>query len=170
MTQQLQLVTRHAEGLKMTSNLPIEHRISTLDHEISTAADSLKPRADEVLQQCLRSMLAAGMTLSPAIDPATIVDVYRYAMSGLPAAALHKVTERLIRGEIARTSRWHIPIPPEFAAIVRDEAAIICNDLRRMQETRDALKGAVALAQPQDEASKARVRALIAATKIRTLE
>ncbi|PLU57739.1 hypothetical protein BMJ23_07370 [Sinorhizobium medicae] len=143
-------------------------RISTLDREISIAASNLKPKAEEVLPQCLRLMLNVGMTLSPAIDQAMMIDAYRYAISGLPAAALQKATECLIKGDIERTARWCIPIPPELAAIARDEATSMYNDLRRMQETRDTLKDIAARAQPKDEASKTRVRALIAATKTRS--
>jgi hypothetical protein len=87
-----------------------------------------------------------------------MLDVYGYALSELSAGALQKVTERLIKGQIERASYWSIPIPPELAAMVREEERALRNDLRRLMDTHDTLEDIAVHQRPKDDAAKARVR------------
>lgn len=133
----------------------------SLEQQISELSEMLAPSAVDIVPQCLHAMKTAGMALPSTIKPEDALGVYRFAVERLPAAALSRVTGKLMRGEYDRSHLGLIPTPPELAALVRSEAGDLRADLIRLRGAKQTLDEVEQLRQPRDEAEKQRVRELI---------
>lgn len=141
------------------SNLPAQ--ISTLSREIGALTEKLAPAGSDTIARYLLSMRKAGMAIPAGMKPDDLEATYGYALADVPAYGLHRAVEKLLKGEY-EIERGFIPRPPELAAMARLEAKVIREDLARLRERERTLKDLSEKPCEVDEASRARVKALLA--------
>lgn len=141
------------------SNLPAQ--ISTLSREIGVLTEKLAPAGSDAIARYLLSMRKAGMAIPAGMKPDDLEPTYGYALADVPAYGLHRAVEKLLKGEY-EIERGFIPRPPELAAMARSEAKVIRDDLARLRGRERTLKELSEKPHEADEASKARVKALLA--------
>lgn len=140
------------------TNLPAV--LSTLEKEITVLTERLKPATEDHVAEALGSLLAAGLPLSPTIDPEKAPAVYAFALANVSAAGLKRAVAKLIRGEYENINRSFAPSAPALASFARAEAKTITDDLARARLKRDSMKPPVA--EKKSPESIARVQALVA--------
>lgn len=131
-----------------------------MEQQITATQARLAPAAESDIAKVLVSLRSAGMGLPTGMKPEDVTTVYSYALSGLSTDALNIAAKKLIRGEYPIERKAFIPTPPELAAIVRAESRVISDDLVRLKDTAESMRGPE---KPKvDEAAKARIREKLA--------
>jgi len=138
--------------------------LSTLQLQITAIADGLRPGNDEAVAKSLQSLMKAGLMLSTNIKAEDMNKVYSYAVNGLAKDAITNVTRKLVRGEFDLKNKDFIPLPAEFASLIRSEQRMISEDLTRARSRLEAIEG-YKPPPPANEETKAKVREMLAAFK-----
>ncbi|WEJ09957.1 hypothetical protein N0Q91_18915 [Sinorhizobium sp. K101] len=136
--------------------------LSTLQQQITATAERLRPCGDDGVAKALKTLQTAGLALASTIAPGDAQTVYAYALSGLSHEALTIACKKLIRGEYNIDGKAFIPVPAEFASIVRSEQRLISEEHARLKDT----VASIQLARPEkgtanDPEARARVRTII---------
>ncbi|MDK1386885.1 hypothetical protein QN224_15860 [Sinorhizobium sp. 8-89] len=133
-------------------------RLSSLSEEIGRLADRLRPAPPEGVAECLDALKRGGMVAPASIAPADFLREYVLALSNVPACGLMAAIVKLKRGEYAAVRPGFMPVPAELAALARQEARGVREDMARARATAETLR-ALSKPPPSPE-SKARVRAI----------
>lgn len=140
------------------TNLPAT--LSTLQTEITALTERLKPATEDHVSDAISTLLAAGLMLPSAMDPAKAPAVYAFALSHVSSAGLKKAVTKIIRGEYPNINQAFIPAPPQLASMARSETKVIADDLARSRLKLESMTPA----QPEKKSPESieRVRQLVA--------